>query len=502
MPPTNAHYLTTLVLCLFTLSLQAQAPAFFETIHGSPAYTEKNLAVRQLPDGSIYAAGTAIPGILGGADFTLSKYSPNGVLLWTKYLGNTLNDQCSYMIVTNDGSLLLVGDTENPAGDTDGLLIKTDTSGNVLFTSRTPASGLTESLAFVQQTQPDNGFITIGMVSDTLGGAVGNNCYLVKFSEQGEVLWQQNYGGMHNDVAYMVRQTADGGLVFTGDTQSFNDNNNVDIWVVKTNAEGVMLWDLVIGDEWANGIKSLMVTAQNDFFLTGETVIDETGYFDIVLARVSQSGQLVWYKTWGIPASTEAAFSALQTADNGFLITGYSNLYRPGYPIKLLLLKTDDQGNEMGVTYFGGTSINLGYDIQPAVYGNYLIGGFTFVGPDSQFFLIYTNEPAPTATPPLHSALPFEVKLAPYSGTNSAAPTLLLTVPQAGNLHLHFYNLYGQQLTAGLPQTHYLPHAGNHQIPLLLPPGATNGLYFCELRFTDTQGKTYAATQKIMVGLR
>ncbi|OWY18927.1 hypothetical protein C7N43_26115 [Sphingobacteriales bacterium UPWRP_1] len=460
--------------------LQAQ-PTFFQSVFGMEDITEKAVSVRQFPDGSIFVAGSTTLGSMGGADFTLSKLNSEGNLLWTKYLGTALNDLCANMIVTTDGNLLLAGDTETPDGDADGLLIKTDTSGNVLLNFHTPESELTESLSFVQQTA-DGGYIAAGFKTDTVPGNLGNDCYVVKFDALGNTQWQHIYGGTHNDVVYMIRQTPDGGYIFTGDAESFSTGNNVDIWVVKTDANGNQLWDLVIGNEWANGVKSIMVTNQNDYLITGETVIDSTGLFDLVVARISPEGQLLWYQTWGLENSTEAGFSAIQTPDDGFLVVGYSNRFRPGDPISLLLLKTDANGNALGAQYFGGNSIDIGYNVENSVYGNYLLAGMTYEGGSGQHFIIYTAPPESTGIVMPAADTGFGATLAPNitQTGQTTLPVLQLNLPQAGSINLQITNMLGQTLWAATEVK--FPASGNYRLPLPALAYAP-GWYLCHISY-------------------
>jgi len=493
----NYSAICCLLLSLKLFPIQAQVP-YFTTVFGNDTMNQKAVAIRQLPDGSIYTAGTAVSGIIGQADLTLSKMTANGEVVWTKYYGTPLNDQCGYMIVSADGNIVMTGDTETSPGNTDGWLLKTDTAGNVIFAVTTPESDLTESLSHVQQTS-DAGYIALGFKTNTLSGGVGNNCYLVRFDQFGNFQWEQTYGGQHNDVGYMVRQTPDGGYVFTGDAQSFNETNNVDIWVVKTDAEGNPEWDLVIGDDWANGIKSIMVTAQNDYFLTGETVIDTTGLFDIVLARVSVEGELEWYKTWGLSNSTEAAFSALQTDEGNFMITGYSNRFRPGDPIHILLLHADANGNEIGVNYFGGNSIDLGYDIQPSVYGDFLLCGMSYLGGGGKYYVQYTGAPEATFITENVAAVQFGLSLLPNYGLNHSPLFVTLKTNQSCTVEVELYFVSGQKLVAS--GNIQLPGAGNYLHNIYINPNTTltSGLYLCTARFILPDGQIFTDTQKYLI---
>jgi hypothetical protein len=54
--------------------------------------------------------------------------------------------------------------------------------------------------------------------------------------------WAKTYGGSSTDGAYSVQQTADGGYIVAGDTNSFGAGSS-DAWVVKLGASGDIVWD-------------------------------------------------------------------------------------------------------------------------------------------------------------------------------------------------------------------------------------------------------------------
>ena len=67
-------------------------------------------------------------------------------------------------------------------------------------------------------------------------GAGSNDFYLVKTNNQGDRLWTRTYGGICDDYAYSVQQTADGGYIMAGFTYSFGADNG-DFYLVKLGAE-------------------------------------------------------------------------------------------------------------------------------------------------------------------------------------------------------------------------------------------------------------------------
>lgn len=72
--------------------------------------------------------------------------------------------------------------------------------------------------------------------------------WLVKMDAAGNILWQKCYGGSEEDNAYQIIQTTDGGFLFTGVTFSSDGDVAVNqgyfyqVWIVKTDSNGNIQW--------------------------------------------------------------------------------------------------------------------------------------------------------------------------------------------------------------------------------------------------------------------
>jgi hypothetical protein len=69
------------------------------------------------------------------------------------------------------------------------------------------------------------------------------------YAQDPSIQWQKTYGGKNYDVMYSAESTSDGGYIFgcysssgisRDKTQTSNGGN--DIWIIKTDAMGVMQW--------------------------------------------------------------------------------------------------------------------------------------------------------------------------------------------------------------------------------------------------------------------
>ena len=63
---------------------------------------------------------------------------------------------------------------------------------------------------------------------------------------QVDTLWTKTFGGSNTDGAFSVQQTADGGYIIVGYTESIGAGGS-DIWLIKTDASGNTLWTKHLG---------------------------------------------------------------------------------------------------------------------------------------------------------------------------------------------------------------------------------------------------------------
>jgi hypothetical protein len=202
------------------------------------------------------------------------------------------------------------------------------------------------------------------------------------------IQWSQPFGGSNGDVGVSVQPTADGGYVIAGTTYSYGAGIS-DVWLIKTNASGNKVWDKTYGG-WADDSgSSVQQTADGGYVLAGTTYSYGAGGYDVWLIKTDGSGNQQWAKTFG-GSDDDWGLSVQQTADGGYVVTGYFMEAGGG---DVCLIKTDASGNQEWAKTFGGSSGDVGYSVQELPSGGYVVAGgtFSYGAGGSDVWLICTN---------------------------------------------------------------------------------------------------------------
>jgi hypothetical protein len=195
----------------------------------------------------------------------------------------------------------------------------------------------------IRQT-PDHGFIIAGdsrSDNDEVTGHHGvytqADAWIVKIDSVGNLQWEHSYGGSEWDDAVSIRVTSDGGYIFTG--KSYSKDGDVtghhgttqlsDVWVVKLDAEGNIVWERSYGGSSADIGYDILQTQDQGYIVAASTfssdgdVTGNHGGYDYWIIKLNPAGDIQWKQCYG-GSSNEEPCSILQLNGGDYFVAGYS----------------------------------------------------------------------------------------------------------------------------------------------------------------------------------
>ena len=268
-----------------------------------------------------------------------------------------------------------------------GYLLHSQTAPDTLWTKHF-GNIYKDSSTCIRETS-DGSFIIIGTTDQTGNGM--NDIWLIKTDENGNMLWERTYGGDQNDFSIMGQQTVDGGFIIAGTTESFG-NGMRDFWLIKTDADGNEEWNQTYGTVENDRTQYVEQTSDNGYILTGGTGNFETNNQDAWLIKTDENGIMEWQQTYG-GNGNEKTYTVHQETDGSYILAGLTSSYGNGN-YDAYLIKTDSLGNEIWYQTFGGSDIENAYSMQILPGEGYILAGSTrsFGAGEFDVWLIKTDE--------------------------------------------------------------------------------------------------------------
>ena len=282
------------------------------------------ISVQQTVDGGYILAGGTDSYGAGRSDAWLIKTDSVGNELWNKTFGGTDGDWAISIQHTTDGGYILAGYTRSyGAGSSDMWLLKTDSKGREQWNKTFGGAG--SDVAFSVQHTTDGGYIIAGYTRSYVAG-YGSDMWLVKTDSKGREQWNKTFGGPGLDGASYVQQTTDGGYIIAGDLELYGVNSKPDAWLVKTDSAGNEQWNMTFGGPDWDRASSAQQTADGGYIVAGETESYVVDTADAWLLKIDSSGTALWNKTFG-GTELDGANAVRQTADGGYILAGSTESY-------------------------------------------------------------------------------------------------------------------------------------------------------------------------------
>lgn len=367
----GAALMVTLVLILYAFGTFETEGEVWRATFGGPGFDVGNSVIETKTGGLIIAGRTNSFGA-GGRDGWLISTDSRGRERWNKTYGGPGDDEGMAVRETRDGGLIFAGGTSSRgAGDFDAWLTRTDPKGGEIWNRTFGGSGY--DWAYSLEKTNDGGYVIFGETESY--GAGGRDAWIVKTDAEGKELWNRTYGGANDDGGRSIKETADGGYILTGFTESYGAGGS-DLWLLKTDSEGELVWNVTYGGSRDDIGESVWQTAGGGYVVAGgaSAPLDgEASAGDAWLIITDPDGKLIRGKIFSVGDSGRDIATAVQvTADGGYIIGGWSSVGG----LYSWLLKTDGSGMKVWDITFGESGREEGSSVLEAEDGGYVTCGW------------------------------------------------------------------------------------------------------------------------------
>jgi len=285
-------------------------------------YGERNMlleakAVAFDSDSGFVVAGSAVLNRAIDADMYVTKLDRNGNEMWSKYYGDRMQEEAYAIVVEPDGYVMAGYQMSTIDYEPDAMLMKLDRDGFKVW-AKTFGDVKADYCYSLAKTF-DGGYVLAG----TKGNARGNKgkmFWVIKTDSNGETIWEQTYGESKWNSANSIIQTSDSCFVAVGFMKA-DDFESADIYCVKMDAYGMVIWSTVIGSSTWDEATDVVETFDKGYAVAAYTKSNDESLSDFRTLKLDIDGKLIWEHTFH-RKSLDYPKEILETYDNGLALIG------------------------------------------------------------------------------------------------------------------------------------------------------------------------------------
>lgn len=340
---TNGNYIL--------LGFINQSASLIEVNHLGELVWEKNIntprsRLARTPDNGYIVVGSG-PIQSGGNiyDFTMQKVNNVGENLFGPSSFFRSNWDIANSVVANpNGSYIIVGESRNPETDIPNVYLFSINQFGMITQSAKPEwetsfGGDQSDIGHAIAQSLDGGYIIVGETESK--GAGEKDVYLIKTDRRGKLEWEKTFGGSRSESGKSIIVAPDGGYIIVGETNS-KGSGITDVYLIKTDSNGQLEWENTFGGTSIDGGIDVATTLDGGCIIVGTTKSEGAGSDDVYLIKTNGQGQLEWENTFG-GIDTDWGRAVVPTSDGGYLVVGTTRSLGSGDQ-DIYLIKTDDQG--------------------------------------------------------------------------------------------------------------------------------------------------------------
>lgn len=401
----------------FTLIYAQPAAKIWDKRFGGISEEELN-SITLINNGAFLLGGWSTSGISGdkteayrgNQDYWVVKVDGAGNKVWDKTFGGNDWDVLNSQVTTDDGGYLLCGTSNSGAtgdksqatqGNADFWIVKIDENGSKLWDKRFGGTNYDYLMSVIATN--DGGYLLGGWSNSNNNGDKTQISYggsydywVIKIDINGNKLWDKRFGGTDNEFLLCMKKTNDGnfllgGIAYSGigGDKTQTSRGYEDYWILKIDGNGNKIWDKTFGGTFSDIMTSIVPISDGGFLLggtsnsgsSGDKTQSSQGNEDFWIVRIDEFGNKIWDLRYG-GAGVDIFEKVITIADNGFLLTGYSNSGMEGDKTQISrggndcwIVKIDANGNKNWDKRFGGNQNDYLHDAIITDNGDFILGG-------------------------------------------------------------------------------------------------------------------------------
>ncbi len=290
-------------------------------------------------------------------DYWIMKIDNAGNKIWSRLYGGTGGDRAQTALIDADSNLVVLGTTGSEDGDvslnfgaSDIWMIKIDSEGELQWDHSSGTDWVDMGKTMIPT--PDGGYLLgcdselgyLGFITCMPRYDLMNNL-LIKLDADRNMQWHRCYGGNGWDVMEELLALEDGYMILSntesddGDLEGVEVHGGQDIWLMRTNLNGEVLWQKCYGGSNAEFAKRIFHNSDGTFTLFGYTWSNDgqvsqnhSNFLDIWMLTISDEGELINQRCIGGIGFEHLLHGVIQKSDLNFVIAGVTDL-GPSYDV-------------------------------------------------------------------------------------------------------------------------------------------------------------------------
>jgi hypothetical protein len=335
-----------------------------------------------------------------------SKSQDNFV--WGKQFGSEKDEYVMNHLIDDNGNIYVAGKTTGTmdvrnSGLNDAFLTKIDSAGNILWTRQFGSEGDED----VQWSAIDKtGCVyltgsTTGNLADKQFGM--EDIFVVKYDPEGEIIWKRQFGTDSTDVARGIMADNNGYIYLTGVTGGKLGKNTfgkTDGFIMKLGSNGDLVFIIQFGTSGDDCCYAITGYPGSDIYVCGTTWGDlggkNKGFFDGFTGQFTSEGKLIKYNQVGTEGFDIAMIIRVDNEKNlyvGGSTSGNFGCQQIGEGDGFLL-KLSEEGNVLWKSQFGTKNHDgvRGIDFVFETSDNILVSGILNLPPAEAFIRMYKKD--------------------------------------------------------------------------------------------------------------